>query len=106
MQGQPVPEQEDTHKEGQNRKKKAKQGTKRKQEDEDSGQRRRCLVCRSLGHTIERCFYARPELRPEGFRPNNLTQRICDFALQQPEVKEQLERLLKKRKLNRVEDDG
>ena len=63
---------------------------------ENQGTRPICPVC-NLKHQLLKCYYAFPELAPDGFQPREFLQKRAEENLQKKEVIDQLRKIKNKR---------
>ena len=72
---------------------------------ENQGTRPICPVC-NLRHQLLKCFYAFPELAPDGFQPREHLQKRAEENLRKKEVIDQLRKIKNKRcKIGDEEED-
>ena len=71
----------------------------------ENGTRPICPVC-NLRHQLLKCFYAFPELAPDGFQPREHLQKWAEENLRKKEVIDQLRKIKnKRRKVGDEEED-
>lgn len=63
----------------------------------------KCPVC-GLNHPLNKCYYANPDLAPEGFQPREYLQKRAASNLGKRKVAEQLEQLKQKKPKKESED--
>ncbi len=65
-----------------------------------------CSACGAVGHRIDDCYYAFPELRPKGYPINTARKRIVELMLQEDDIRKEVERVKRKqvRTIEEAED--